>query len=214
MSTATASGVAAVATAAAVSITWMGYRRFLRKRILNWGATEQEAEASLPGDELLPHPDGVSTRAITIGARPRHVYPWLAQMGPYPRGGAYTYDWLENLLGLDMHSADTILDEFTHPAIGDRIALGPNEMVVAIADPDHAFAVRSADGNWVWAFTIRDDGKTTRLISRNRFRLPRLIDKIGMVPMEPGSLLMERKMLVGIRARAERLAEAEAVSSS
>jgi hypothetical protein len=199
-----AAGILAVGAAA------LGYRQFIRQPILNWGATADEVAATLPGDELLPEADGVSTRAITIAARPEHVYPWLAQMGPDPRGGAYTYDWIENLLGLHMHSTDHVLNEYQHPQIGEEIALGPNRMLVEIADGGHAFATKSADGNWVWAFTLRDraDG-TTRLISRNRFRLPRLLDKIGMVPMEPGSLVMERKMLIGIKERAERLARSE-----
>jgi hypothetical protein len=67
-------------------------------------------------------------------------------------------------------------------------------------------AIRSADGNWVWVFILEEKDGRTRLISRNRFRLPRLRDKLGMIPMEPGSLVMERKMLLGIKRRAERLA--------
>ncbi|MFC4741985.1 hypothetical protein [Gordonia hankookensis] len=114
-----------------------------------------------------------------------------------------------------MHSTDRVLDEFQHPAIGEVIALGPNRMRIAVADPGHAFATRSDDGNWVWAFTIVEPGDcTTRLISRNRFRLPRLRDRIGMLPMEPGSLIMERKMLRGIRERAETLARREQVGSA
>lgn len=188
----------------------IAYQRFIRPLILNWGATADEIRAHLPGDELLPDADGISTRAITIDARPEHVYPWLAQMGPDPRGGAYTYDWIENLLGLHMHSTDQVLEEFQHPDVGEEISLGPNRMVIEIAEPRRVFATRSTDGNWVWSFTIvdRKDG-TTRLISRNRFRLPRLRDRIGMVPMEPGSLIMEQKMLRGIRDRAERLAATE-----
>ena len=42
-------------------------------------------------------------------------------MGPSPRGGAYTYDWIENLLGLDMHSADRVLPEYQHPRVGDTL---------------------------------------------------------------------------------------------
>ncbi|MDL9947298.1 hypothetical protein QSJ19_17280 [Gordonia sp. ABSL11-1] len=130
-------------------------------------------------------------------------------------GGAYTYDWIENLLGLHMHSTDRVRDEFQHQAIGEVIALGPNRMRIAVADPAHAFATRSEDGTWVWAFTLVDIGDgTTRLISRNRFRLPRLREKIGMLPMEPGSLIMERKMLQGIRERAETLARREEVGSA
>jgi hypothetical protein len=70
------------------------YGRVIRRRLLTWGATGQEADTDLPGDELLPDADGVSTRAIEIGAPPSAVWPWIAQMGPAPRGGAYTYDWL------------------------------------------------------------------------------------------------------------------------
>src|SRR5438874_70920 len=67
-------------------------------------------------------------------------------------------------------------------------------------------AWRSEDGNWVWTLVVNETDGGTRLISRNRFRLPRLVDRIGMFPMEPASLLMERKMLLGIKHRAERLA--------
>ena len=71
-------------------------------------------------------------------------------------------------------------------------------------------AWRSEDGNWVWTFVLKEqDGTTTRLVSRNRFRQPTLAARIGMLPMEPGSLVMERKMLRGIKERAERLALAE-----
>jgi hypothetical protein len=71
-------------------------------------------------------------------------------------------------------------------------------------------ATRSADGNWVWSFVLEERDGRTRLISRNRFRLPRLRDRLGMIPMEPGSLVMERKMLKGIKERAERLAREQA----
>jgi hypothetical protein len=79
-------------TAAAVGSAFL-YRKFLRQPILTWGATADEAAARLPGDELLENADGVATRAITIDAPPSAVWPWIAQMGPSPRGGAYTYDW-------------------------------------------------------------------------------------------------------------------------
>ena len=78
-------------------------------------------------------------------------------------------------------------------------------MRYAIVDPEHVLALRSRNGNWVWSFVLREEDGHTRLISRNRFRLPRLRDRLGMLPMEPGSLVMERKMLRGIKERAERL---------
>ncbi len=196
----------ALVTAAALIGGAALYRSFLRRPILTWGATQDEAQARLPGDELLEDADGVATRAITVNAPPAAVWPWIAQMGPSPRGGAYTYDWIENLLGLHMHSVDHVLPEFQHPQVGEGFGYGPNEMSFKRVEPEHVLAAQSADGNWVWTFVIQQtpDG-STRLISRNRFRLPKLKDKVGMIPMEPASLLMERKMLYGIKARAENL---------
>jgi hypothetical protein len=186
------------------------YSRLARRRILTWGATEAEGAARLPGDELLEDADGVSTRAIWIDAPAAVVWPWLAQMGPVPRGGAYTYDWIENLLGLGMHSVDEVLPEYQHPQIGDTISLGSNRMRVERVDPEHVLAWCSEDGNWVWTFVVEERDGRTRLISRNRFRLPTLLGRIGMLPMEPGSLVMERKMLLGIKGRAEHLASTRA----
>lgn len=182
------------------------YALVLRDRILTWGATNAEASGRLPGDELLEDADGVATRAITIDAPAAAVWPWLAQMGPSPRGGAYTYDWIENLLGLNMHSTDRVLPEYQHPEVGETIGFGANRMQLERVDSERVLAWRSEDGNWVWTFVLREDAGTTRLISRNRFRLPTLVARIGMLPMEPGSLVMERKMLWGIKQRAEHLA--------
>ncbi len=181
------------------------YFGLLRRPVLTWGATDEEANGPLEGDELLPDSDGCSTRAISINAPPEAVWPWLAQMGPSPRGGVYTYDWIENLLGLDIHSVDRILPEFQDPRLGDSISLGDNRMEIARLDPGSVLSFRSGDGNWVWSFVLRREGDGTRLISRNRFRLPTLASRIGILPMEPGSLVMERKMLYGIRRRAESL---------
>ena len=187
--------------AAAATLYW----RLLRRPVLTWGATGDEATRRLPGDELLEEADGIATRAITIDAPPEAVWPWLAQMGPSPRGGAYTYDWIENLLGLDMHSVDRVLPEFQQPGVGDTIGYGKNRMRLERVEPEHVLAWRSEDGNWVWTFVLAEDDGKTRLISRNRFRLPTLAARIGMLPMEPASLLMERKMLLGIKQRAEAL---------
>jgi hypothetical protein len=121
-------------------------------------------------------------------------------MGPSPRGGAYTYDWIENLLGLNMHSADHVLPDYQQPQVGDALGYGKNRMRFERVEPQRVLATRSEDGNWVWSFVLDEHDSQTRLISRNRFRLPSLTAKVGMVPMEPASLLMERKMLHGIPA--------------
>jgi hypothetical protein len=192
---------------ALVLVTGLGalYFTSLRRLILTWGATETEVAARLPGDELLEHADGMSTRAIEIDAPVAAVWPWLAQLGPSPRGGAYTYDWIENLLGLNMHSVDRVLPAFQHPELGETIEFGSNRMRLERIEPAHVLAWRSEDGNWVWTFVVEEHDEKTRLLSRNRFRLPTLAARIGMLPMEAGSLVMERKMLLGIKQRAEQL---------
>ena len=152
----------------------------------------------------------MATRAVGIDAPADAVWPWLAQMGPAPRGGAYTYDWIENLLRLGMHSVDRVLPEFQHPELGDTIGYGSHRMRLERVEPGRVIAWRSEDGNWVWTFVLDERRGTTRLISRNRFRLPTLAARLGMIPMEPASLLMERKMLLGIKQRAERLSRQSA----
>ena len=105
-----------------------------------------------------------------------------------------------------MHSVDHVLSEFQHPEVGDANGLGSNRMRLERVEPERVLAWRSEDGNWVWTFVLSERDGATRLISRNRFRLPTLRARIGMLPMEPASLVMERKMLLGIKVRAERLA--------
>jgi Polyketide cyclase / dehydrase and lipid transport len=182
------------------------YFLLLRERVMTWGASLSEANGRLPGDDLLEEADGVATRAIDIDAPPDAVWPWLAQMGPAPRGGAYTYDWIENLLGLEMHSVDRVLPELQDPRPGDTITFGANRMRLERVEPEHVLAWRSTDGNWVWTFVLEPRDGATRLVSRNRFRLPTIGARLAMLPVEPASLLMERKMLRGIKQRAERLA--------
>jgi hypothetical protein len=199
-----AGGLAALAAALSYPL-W-------RSWCLTWGATEDEAGRELPGDELLSQPDVVTTRAVAISAPPAAVWPWLVQMGP-GRAGAYTYDWIENLAGLDMHSADDIVPEYQHMAVGDSWKLGPKGAVLRVASMEEASSIvlRSSDGNWVWAFLLHPDGDGCRLVSRNRIRWARAPFLWGAAvnyAMEPGSLVMERKMLLGIKQRAERRAGA------
>jgi hypothetical protein len=199
--------LAAAATAAMDRL----YRRYLREWVLTWGATVQETSAPLPGDELLDAADIVATRAITIEAPPSAIWPWLVQMGP-GRAGAYTYDWIENLFGLNMHSSDRIVPEWQHLEVGDVLRATPDGagMRVELLEPQHVLGLRSEAGDWVWTFVLEEDGGRTRLLSRNRIAISGASagQRLGMQVMEPGSLVMERKMLHGIRQRAERLARA------
>jgi hypothetical protein len=198
-----------LATAAGTAAALEAARRIVRAPVLTWGATAEEVGRTLPGDDQLEDAAVVSTRAITIEAPPSAVWPWLVQMGA-GRGGAYTYDWIENLFGLGIHSADTIHPEWQDLAVGDVIPGRKtlSDMRVEALEPDRALVLRSTDGTWVWAFVLDDLGGRTRLVSRNRVAMvePSLGDRIGMALMEPGSLVMERKMLHGIKERAERLA--------
>ena len=147
------------------------------------------------------------TESLLVRSRsthqPRRSGPGLRRWARL-RAAAHTYDWIENLLGLDMHSVDRVLAEFQHPEVGDTVGLGPNLMRLARVEPPHVLAWRSEDRNWVWTFVLEEQDDTTRLISSNRFRLPTHLTRIGMLPMEPGSLVMERRMLRGIKERAEK----------
>lgn len=192
------------------------YRRRIRPWLFTWGATADEAARRLPGDELLAQPDILATRAITIDAPASDVFPWLVQMGS-GRGGVYTYDWIENLLGLDMHSVDRIVPELQQLKVGD-VLRSPKEgsgMRVEILEPDHALAIRTEDGAWVWSFVLVETDGRTRLLSRNRIAVGRSLGaRLGMAVMESGSLVMERKMLLGIKERAERLSAERAQATS
>jgi hypothetical protein len=185
------------------------YRRWFRGWVLNWGASANKAAGQLPGDALLEGPDIVATRAISIDAPPSAVWPWLVQMGP-GRAGAYTYDWIENLFGLNMHSADRIVAEWQRLEVGEvlRSHEGRPGMRVEILEPERILSNRSEAGDWVWTFVLVPENGSTRLISRNRIAIKGSSAgrRLGMLIMEPGSLVMERKMLRGIKTRAERLA--------
>ncbi len=205
-----AAGVAAAGAVATVGPA--GYVLFFRRSCLTWGARDDEVAAKLPGDELLPEAGLVTTRAVTIDAPPEAIWPWLVQMGS-GRGGAYSYDWIENLLGLNMHSANEILPRYQHIAVGDELPMGSGRpgMTVEVLDPPRTLAVRVADQNWVWIFALVPEGESTRLISRNRIATAALapVGRLFYTAfMEPGSLIMERKMLLGIKQRAERTAAA------
>jgi len=202
--------VTSLAAAAAAGLGSLAYPLYFRRWCLTWGARRDEVSRKLPGDELLTEPDIVSTRAVWVDAPTSAVWPWLVQMGP-GRGGAYTYDWIENLFGLGMHSADKILPQYQDLQLGDAQRLGQRGPLLRVTElePKRSLVLRSDDGNWVWAFSLVPEGIGTRLISRNRIATPGAplpVRLLNLLVMEPGSLIMERKMLLGIKQRAEDLA--------
>jgi hypothetical protein len=176
-----------------------------RDRCLNWGATPDEAASPLRGDELEPAADLVTTKAITIDATPDRVWPWLVQMGS-GRAGTYSYDWLENLFGLDVHSAEVLLPQFQDLKEGDEFPIGHAKLRIAVLRPDELLATWVPAWHWVRVFCLIPDGRGTRLVLRNRIAYPgmsRLEQTSRRSFCEPAGLVMETKMLRGIKARAE-----------
>jgi hypothetical protein len=215
-----AGGLVAAGTAAIAA-----YNFFVRPWERRWGATDVEVQRPFPGDHFVPQPRLEATHAVTIQAPPEQVWPWLVQMGQ-GRGGLYSYDWLENAAGLNIHSADHILPEYQNLKVGDVIPLEPggdgppvvilepNRALVmagrADAHSEGAFALKNGDPNAYfsvsWGFYLEDAGdQTTRLIER--FRLdwnPTLANNVAFgFFLEPAAFLMERKMLLGIKERVE-----------
>ena len=185
------------------------YLRFLRQRVLDWGATAEEASRVMPGDDVVPEASLQTTRAITIEAGPEHIWPWLVQMGPRPRAGAYTYDWIERLLGIDIESRDRILPEFQHLEAGEALGLNDRGQGLRVLEvqPERFLVLQWVPARSTWAFGLYAEGGRTRLVSRNLVVGSGPLFWAGMIGvMEPGSLVMERKMLLGIKERAEKLA--------
>jgi hypothetical protein len=207
------------ALAAGSGLVWLYHAR-LRDWHLNWGATPEEIDAELPGDDLVESPDIVANRAIAIDAPPSAIWPWLVQMGP-GRGGAYTYDWVENVFGLGMHSADRIHPEWQQLQLDDTPSVppgdepGPNAMRVRVLDPERTLVTASDDRTWAWGFYLFSTSEGTRLLSRNSIKTGSSVGaKIAMGIMSPGSWVMERRMLHGIKGRAESFQREAAVSES
>jgi hypothetical protein len=180
-----------------------------------WGTTRLELDRTLPGDDRIAHVDAVITRAITIDAPPRAVWPWLVQMG-YGRAGWYTYDIIDNL---GRPSADRIFPELQRLAPGGAIPSGPLGVafrVLEVDAPHHlllGWPSIGADGTWVFSLEALPDGGT-RLIERIRGRTAwwtpaRWLS--GLIDL--GEFVMMRKHMLGLRARAERAARTAADST-
>lgn len=117
----------------------------VRRWQLRWGATGHEAGGRLPGDDIIAAPDLTATRAITIGAPAGQVWPWIVQLGQ-GRGGFYSYDFLENLVGCDIHSANRIMPAWQELGPGDQIKLAPQvALAVALVEPGQFLVLRSGD---------------------------------------------------------------------
>jgi hypothetical protein len=185
---------------------WFPIRRWMR----GWGVTPSDLSRVMAGDGLLVDPTFSYTTAVSVNAPPEDIWPWLVQIG-YQRGGLYSYDWLDRLFGyLDRPSATRILPEFQHLAVGDEIPLGRGpSWPVAVIEPRRALVLdmRNMSGfDWVWQFGLyRADEKRTRLVSRSRVRTQTAWARLFTYAIEPAGFLMTRRMLLGIKERAEAL---------
>jgi hypothetical protein len=206
----------ALGTALAAGVA---YTRLLNPRVKRWGATDEELGRSWPGDDYVsPGARSRATRAITIDAPADAVRPWIAQLGQ-DRAGFYSYSVLENLVGADIHNLDYVVPEWQHRDVGDIVWLarsdhygGKGHQRVASIEPGRSMAL-TGESDWdslqhgakasnAWTFTVEPlDARTSRFVVHSLGpRVDPLFDLIHFV--------MERRMMLGIKARAERAVRA------
>jgi hypothetical protein len=176
-----------------------------------WGANEAEAAMDLPGDEFVPSPARLITRAIDIKASPEQIYPWLVQIGA-DKGGWYSYDWLETLAFCRNRNAGAIHPEWQGLDVGDEVKMCPGKFapppyVVAQVYPNRALVLGHQENDrWVDAYQfvlLRQANGTSRLLLRTRTLMEGGFWKI----MQPVAFVMEQKMLRTLKQRVESLKE-------
>lgn len=197
------------------------YQIYGRPRIQNWGSHAGEVRRALPGDDLVETPEVRTTRAITLGAPPDAVWPWIVQMGQQ-RAGFYSYDGLERIAGLRIENADRIHPEWQDVEVGEKVYLSPSAaMIVVETVPNEAFVLfREAPVpgwdrpmRWSWAFVLQPLGADrTRLMVRTRVsgQPSGPVAWVLETPMEFLHFVMERGMLQGLKQRVETAARSEA----
>lgn len=178
---------------------------------MRWGSTTSELRAAWPGDELVPVANYLSQHAVTIRAPPAAVWPWLAQLGQ-ERGGFYSYAWVENLFGLGIRNADRIHPEWQEIRAGDSVYATPPGWLgmgrrfgwrVVRAERDRVLVLE----NW-GAFILEPRDGATRLIVRTRgggsdSPLELALAPLGLLLFEPAHFIMQRRMLLELKRRAE-----------
>ncbi len=196
------------------TLYWFPIRRWMNQ----WGATPSDLSRVMAGDRLIADPTYSGTMAVTVNATPEHIWSWLVQIG-YQRGGLYSYDWLDRLFGfLDRPSTARILPEFQHLAVGDEIPLGRGPgWPVASMEPPRALVLdmrNMGSIDWVWQFGLYTvDEKQTRLVSRSRVHARTIWAWLLTSAIEPAGFIMTRRMLLGLKQRAEALAAASGDAS-
>ncbi len=181
---------------------------------MHWGSTAEEAAFALPGDDLVPNANITATRAIAVAASAGVVWPWIAQLGQ-GRGGFYSYDFLENLAGCDIHSADEIGLQWQSIAVGDEVRLHPEiGLRVAALDRGTALVLRGGIrmGPNRAALRLHLGIRRPRRRRRNHaspraraLEYTRWWSAVLVEPVQLISFIMSRRMLRGIKHRAEQI---------
>jgi hypothetical protein len=178
-----------------------------RRWHLRLGATDAEVASAMPGDEIVPEPSFTATRAITIAAPPVQVWPWIVQIGTR-RAGFYSYDLFDNAA---RPSADHILPEFQATRIGDWVPMSTTvnqttAFKVKAFEPNQWLLWAKPHSTWSWQLTPVDGGTrlVTRLKEQYRWRSSPGLSLLTLFLFEFGDFPMMRKLLIGIRQRAER----------
>lgn len=187
------------------------YVFFIRPWHQRWGARPDEVRRTLPGDSLIPHPANVTTRAVSVGAVPRRLWAFLVQIGQ-GRGGLYSYEGLENLIGCDIRNVEEIRPELQNLAVGDEVRLGPQGypyyVVEDLAAERHILLRGPQAGTeghtWLFLIDPLPDGNA-RLIVRTRDAYAPTFTNflIWRIMTEPLHFIMERKMLLTLKRLAE-----------
>jgi hypothetical protein len=182
------------------------YAKLVRPWARRWGATAEEAARPLPGDQLVTKADYVATRAITIHAPPQEVWPWLVQIGS-GRAGWYTYDRIDNA---GMPSATEVIPELQQLQVGDLIPMVVGKDIgvrVKELEPDRRMLWWDEQGEYSWEWVLEPADGQTRLLNRLRVtRHPWTRKMLYELVAVNGDVVMQRKLLRGIKQRAERLA--------
>jgi hypothetical protein len=183
-------------------------RPLFRPWYSRWGATEEERAMKLPGDEIVPHPRGGYTQAISVRAQADEVWPWVAQIGQ-GKGGFYSYELLENLVGCNINNAGRILPEYQDVKVGDEIVMHPRAPVIpiVIVEPGKTLVgggSQDEENANVWIFYLLPKDGSTRLISRWTFQYkPIFLNRLAYWILEPIAAVMQRKMLLTMKKLAE-----------
>lgn len=198
---------------AIAALVWLAVLVAARPWHMRWGSTPAELQAGLPGDDTLLRPTYQIQHAVSVDAAPDRIWPWLVQLGE-DRGGFYSYAWLERIFGFQVHNADRIHPEWQRLAPGDTVFathvgwLGQRRRLgwrVGEVRPDTVLVLE----NWGSFVLLPVGAGSTRLIARTRGAGPDGIKSVVLAPLgfalfEPVHFIMQRKMLLTLKERAER----------